>query len=157
MAWTRGGAWALPLRLMVGIGMMYHGFPKLFSTQGHTDFVGMLNGLGVPAAGIAAWLVGIVEFVGGLMLIVGAFVTAVSVLMIIDMLVAAVLVHVKHGFNFINITGITESGLLTFGMPGYEVSLLYIAALAALVIGGAGSYSVDERRGGARIGEPATA
>jgi putative oxidoreductase len=56
-----------------------------------------------------------------------------------------------------NITGITESGALVFGMPGYEVNLLYSAALLALAIGGAGAYSVDERRGGVRIGEPATA
>jgi uncharacterized membrane protein YphA (DoxX/SURF4 family) len=42
-------------------------------------------------------------------------------------------------------------------MPGYEVNLLYIAALLALAIGGAGSYSVDERRGVGRIGEPAPA
>jgi putative oxidoreductase len=156
MAWTRG-AWALPLRLMIGFGMMYHGFPKLFSTQGHTDFAGLLTGLGVPAPGIAAWLVGIVEFAGGLMLIIGAFVTVVSVLLIIDMLVAAALVHVPHGFGFINIRGMTESGSLILGMPGYEVNLLYIAALLALAIGGAGVYSVDERRGGARLGDPAAA
>jgi putative oxidoreductase len=30
-----------------------------------------------------------------------------------------------------------------FGPPGYEVSLLYLACLAALVMGGAGPFSVD--------------
>ena len=39
MAWTRG-AWALPLRLIFGFGMMFHSFPKLFSTEGHANFVG---------------------------------------------------------------------------------------------------------------------
>ncbi|MGQ0715267.1 MAG: DoxX family protein [Gemmatimonadaceae bacterium] len=147
MVWTRG-TWALPLRIVIGFGMMYHGVPKLFSATGHSDFVGMLTNLGIPAPGILAWVVGILEFVGGFMLIVGAFVAAVAVLMLIEMAIAAILVHAQHGFNFMNITGISESGSLTFGMPGYEVNLLYMAGLLALAIGGAGAFSVDEKRRG---------
>jgi putative oxidoreductase len=156
MAWTRG-AWALPLRLIFGFGMMFHSFPKLFSTEGHANFVGTLAGLGIPAPAAAAWIFGLVEFVGGFMLLIGAFVTVVSLVLIVDLLLFAVLMHGQYGFNFMNITGITESGALVFGMPGYEVNLLYIAALLALAIGGAGSYSVDERRGVGRIAEPAPA
>ncbi len=36
----------------------------------------------------------------------------------------------------------TESGP-TFGMPGFEVNLLYIAGFLALALGGAGAFSVD--------------
>jgi len=44
-----------------------------------------------------------------------------------------------------HMTGMTETGP-TFGMPGYEVPLLYIAGLLVLVFGGAGALSVDRRR-----------
>jgi putative oxidoreductase len=133
---------SVPLRVLLGFGFAYHGFPKLFSSQGHDMFVGMLHNIGVPAAGLASWLVGIVEFFGGLLLIAGAFVTIISVLGIIDMLVAMFTVHLPNGFNFLNITGMTEAGP-TFGMPGYEVNVLYIAGFLALALAGAGALSVD--------------
>lgn len=145
--------WApLPLRLVLGIGMLYHGFPKLFSGEGRAGFVGMLEGIGVPVPGLMGWAVGLVEFLGGVALLAGAFVSIAGVLLIVDMLVALFKVHLPHGFGFVNITGMTESGPV-FGMPGYEVNLLYIGGLLALVLGGAGAYSVDRlweaRRGGA--------
>ena len=136
--------WApLPIRIVLGIGFIYHGFPKLFSAEGHQMFEGMLTQSGVPAPNIMSYLVGVVEFFGGLILIAGAYVGAVSILLIIDMLVAAFLVHLPNGFNFIHITGMADSGP-TFGMPGYEVILLYIAGLLALLLGGAGALSVDD-------------
>jgi putative oxidoreductase len=38
---------------------------------------------------------------------------------------------------------VTETGP-EFGPPGYETNLLYLAALATLVIGGSGPWSIDE-------------
>jgi len=141
-AWSK---WApMPLRLVIGFGFIYHGFPKIFSGQGHEMFVGMLQGIGVPAAGLTAWVVGIVELLGGLALIAGAFVSVAAALLIIDMLVALFTVHLPNGFNFINITGMTEAGP-QFGMPGYEVPLLYLAGLLALLLRGASHMSVDEK------------
>ena len=141
-AWSK---WApMPLRLIIGFGFIYHGSPKIFSGQGHEMFVGMLQGIGVPAAGLTAWVVGIVELLGGLALIAGAFVSVAAALLIIDMLVALFTVHLPNGFNFINITGMTEAGP-QFGMPGYEVPLLYLAGLLALFLRGASHMSVDEK------------
>lgn len=134
---------SLPLRLMLGFGFAYHGFPKLFSAAGHDQFVGMLQGIGIPLPGVMAWVVGFVEFFGGLALIAGAFVTIVSILGIINMLVAMFTVHISHGFNFINMT-MTEQGP-QLGMPGIEVNLLYICGFLALAIAGAGAMSVDRR------------
>jgi len=132
---------SIPLRLVLGFGFAYHGFPKLFSAAQHEGFVGMLQGIGVPLPGVMAWVVGFVEFFGGLALILGAFVTIVSILGIINMLVALFTVHMQHGFNFINMT-MTEQGP-SFGMPGFEVNLLYIAGFLALAMAGAGALSVD--------------
>lgn len=137
--------WApMPLRLIIGFGFLYHGFPKLFTAAGHDMFVGMLQSIGIPAAGLTAWVVGIVEVFGGLALIAGAFVTVASALLLVNMLVAMFTVHLPNGFNFIHITGMTESGP-QFGMPGYEVNLLYIAGLLALFLRGPSHWSVDQR------------
>jgi putative oxidoreductase len=73
---------------MLGFGFIYHGFPKVFSSEGHTGFVGMLQGMGIPAPDLMAWVVGIVEVLGGLALIVGAFVLIAGSLLGINMLVA---------------------------------------------------------------------
>lgn len=138
--------WApIPLRLILGFAFMYHGYPKLFTQEGHEMFLGMLNNIGVPAAGLMSWVVGAVEFFGGLALILGAFVALAAALNVINMLVALFTVHLPNGFNFMNITGMTDQGP-QFGMPGYEVNLLYIAGLLALVLGGAGALSVDRKR-----------
>ncbi len=136
--------WApLPLRLIIGFGFVYHGFPKLFSAGGHDMFVGMLQSIGVPAAEMMAWAVGSVELLGGIALIAGAFVSTASIPLIIDMLVAMFSVHLSNGFNFMHITGMTDAGPV-FGMPGYEVNLLYIAGLLALFLRGPSHLSVDE-------------
>jgi putative oxidoreductase len=138
--------WApLPLRLILGFGFVYHGFPKVSSTSGHERFAGMLQNMGIPEPNIMAWVVGIIEVVGGLALILGALVALASALLIINMLVAMITVHLPHGFSFMNMTGMTD-GNPTFGMPGYEVNLLYIAGLLALMLGGAGACALDRQR-----------
>jgi len=138
-------------RFILGFGFVYHGFPKLFLPGEREAFVGMLRTIGVPQPGLMAWAVGALEFVGGLALIVGAFVVIFGCLLTINMLVALFTVHLPQGFNFMHITGMTETGP-TFGMPGYEVTLLYIAGLFVLILGGAGAFSVDRRRSRGRPG-----
>ena len=132
-------------RFILGFGFVYHGFPKLFLPGEREAFVGMLQTIGVPQPGLMAWAVGALEFVGGLALIAGAFVVLFGSLLTLNMLVALYTVHLPQGFNFMHITGMTETGP-TFGMPGYEVPLLYVAGLLVLVFGGAGALSVDRRR-----------
>lgn len=138
--------WApLPLRLILGISFIYHGFPKVFSGVDHQQFAGMLGSIGVPAPGLMAWVVGLVEVLGGVALIIGAFVVIVSALLTINMLVAMFKVHLAAGFSFINVKGMGPDGPI-FGLPGYEVNLLYIAGLLTLILAGAGALSVDRMR-----------
>jgi putative oxidoreductase len=152
---TTSYRWApLPLRIMLGAGFVYHGWPKVFSPAVHQLFAAQLGNFGVPVPEITAWLVAAAEVVGGIALIAGAFVPIASVVLIIDMVVAMVTVHARNGFNFINIIGMGKQGPI-FGMPGAEVNLLYIAGLLALLIGGAGAWSVealiqDRKRGGGK-------
>ena len=56
--------------------------------------------------------------------------------------VAAVTVHLPFGFTSIKLLAITPSGP-QFGPPGYETDLLYLACLAALVMGGSGPWAAD--------------
>jgi len=144
----------LPLRLILGFGFLFHGLPKLGS--GHAGFVGMLTGIGVPAPGLMAYVVGLVESLGGLALLLGAFVAIASLPLIMNMLVAMFTVHLPAGFSFMNMTGMGPDGP-TFGMPGYEVPLLYIAGLAGLALIGAGTLSVDGMRKGKSGGVVAAA
>jgi putative oxidoreductase len=138
--------WPIPLRVILGIAFMVHGAPKLFSAEGHRQFEGMLGQLGVPAPQLMSWVVGIVEFGGGLALVLGLFTWIAAALLTIDMIVAAVLVHLPAGFATVQMKGMTDQGPV-FGLPGYETNLLYIAGLLALFLGGPGPLSVDEREG----------
>lgn len=138
--------WApLPLRIMVAIGFLYHGLPK-FTAQGHEMFSGMLTGIGVPAPALMAWLVAFVEVGGAILILFGAFVFWAAIPLIGVMLTALATVHAPSGFNFMNITGMGPEGPV-FGMPGYEVNLLYISILVSLMLSGAGAFSVDASRG----------
>ena len=62
--------------------------------------------------------------------------------MIVVLLVAILTVHLPNGFSSIKLLSYDETGA-HFGQPGYETDLLYIAALLALCIGGAGPMSLD--------------
>jgi len=98
--------------------------------------------LASPLPELTAWIVTLLELVGGFALIIGAFVSIVSVPLIISMLVAMFTVNVRFGFSAIKTIGLNESGPM-FGPPGYEINLLYVAGLLLLMVAGAGPLSVD--------------
>ncbi len=134
--------WPLPLRIYIGIAFLVHGIPKL--AGGEPSLAGMLAHLGVPAAAFFAWVVALVEVLGAISLIIGFLVPLSTVLLGIEMLVALFLVHLPHGFAFVQVKGMGPNGPI-FGMPGVEVNLLYLSALLALLIGGPGPLSVVAR------------
>ena len=133
--------WApLPLRLVIGYGFMAHGWAKL--SRGPAGFARLLEQIGTPLPEVTAWASTLIEVLGGLAILAGAFVAVVSVPLIAMMLVALFTVHLRYGFSAINTIGLTADGP-QFGPPGYEVNLLYIAGLVALILGGAGPCSID--------------
>jgi len=136
-----GVRWApIPLRLIVGYGFMEHGFAKL--SRGPDAFAAILQAMGVPSPHLMAWFTILIELLGGLGVLVGAFVAVASVPMVGVLLVAIFKVHLPYGFSSIKLLTVTPAGA-TFGPPGYEVSLLYIACLAALVMGGPGPFALE--------------
>jgi putative oxidoreductase len=132
---------ALPLRLIVGYGFIAHGYAKVMN--GPERFAASLHALGVPAAHAMAWVTIACELLGGLAVLVGAWIPLVSVPLSAILLVAAITVHLPYGFSSIKLREVTSAGP-QFGPPGYETDLLYIAALAALVLGGAGPLALNQ-------------
>lgn len=141
--WNEASArqWALlPLRLIIGFGFTAHGWAKW--SRGPANFGKLLQQIGAPFATATAWMVTLLEVVGGLAILAGVVVAMVSIPLIVSMLVAMFTVHVRYGFSAINTIGLTPSGPV-FGPPGYEINLLYIAALLALILAGPSMLSID--------------
>jgi putative oxidoreductase len=134
-------AWhAVPLRLIVSYGFMAHGYAKL--ARGPEHFTAILHALGMPAPELLAWATIGVELLGGLAVLLGLLIPLASVPMAAVLLVAIFTVHLPNGFSSIKLLAVDAAGA-HFGQPGYETDLLYLAALAALVLGGSGPLALD--------------
>ena len=144
--WQRaaGSRWALvPLRLMVGFGFAAHGYAKL--ARGPENFAAIIRAMGIPAPNQMAWMTSLLELLGGIALMLGAYVAPVSVPLVVVMATALFGVHLRYGFSSIRLQAMTPSGAV-FGPIGYELNLLYIAALLALATSGPSPLSLDHRR-----------
>jgi len=107
---------------------LVHGLQKLL-VMGFGGVAGFLGSLGVPAPGLFAVIVTLVELLGGLALILGLFTRVAAILLAVDMLVAILTVHLPNGF-------FTNNG-------GYEFPLVLLAACVALAVAGAGEAALD--------------
>lgn len=114
------------LRIVVGVVFLAHGYQKLFK-MGFHGTSGMFGHMGIPAPAVAAVVVTLVEFVGGILLITGLATRIPAALLTIDMLVAVLVVHLRHGF---------------MGPMGVEFPLTLLAASLCLALSGGGKASV---------------
>src|SRR5215469_5562464 len=96
------------LRLILGFGFAAHGWSKL--SQGPARFGEILSHLGVPFPHATAWLTISTELLGGLSLILGAFVIPTSVPLIILMLTAIFTTQFQNGFLTIKLKTVTAAG-----------------------------------------------
>ena len=87
---------------------MAHGYAKLMKDP--DVFVGILHAIGVPAPHVMAWLTILVELLGGLAILLGAFVPLVSLPMAAVLLVAIFTVHLPYGFTSIKLMAVTAAG-----------------------------------------------
>src|SRR5215475_11567976 len=133
----------IPIRMILGVGFMVHGWAKW--SRGPAVFAELLKQAHVPLPLANAWLVTLLEIFGGLALLIGAFVAIISVPLIFSMLGAMFTVNIKYGFSAVNTIALSPEGP-QLGPPGYEINLLYIAGLVALILGGAGPLSIDALR-----------
>ena len=121
----------LVLRVVLGIIMLYHGWPKLTNLGGTID---NFTGMGIPLPALSAIFATVAEVGGGLLLLAGAFTDVAGLLVAIDMLGAILFVHAKNGFA-------VDKG-------GFEWPLALLAMALAIAFAGPGRYAV---------GRPATA
>ena len=138
---TRFGRWApVPVRMVVGYAFVFHGYAKL--VRGPEHFVVILHALGVPMPELMGWITIIVELVGGLAILMGAFARWVSIPLSAILLVSIFWVLLPNGFTSIKLAAITSAGI-ELDKPGYEIDLLYLACLTMMVLGGTGPLSLD--------------
>ena len=112
------------LRLAVATIFIRHGAQKLF-VFGFAGVTGAFTHMGVPFPGLMGPLIGLLEFSGGLALLIGLLTRLVALGLVFDMLGAILLVQLKRGFS------------------GYELEFLLLGSSLALVLTGAGRFSVD--------------
>jgi putative oxidoreductase len=127
----------LLLRAMIGVVFIAHGSQKLFGAFGGGGLdaaAKAMTGFGLEPGMFFAVLAGVLEFGGGLLLIVGLF-TRLAGLIITGLMVVAIAVS----------TG--QKGFIVIGGLGYEYNLVLIAIALALVIAGPGRLSLDHRLG----------
>ena len=115
------------LRAAVGAVFIAHGAQKLF-VFGLDGVAGAFGQMGVPFAEVTGPLVALLEFFGGIALVLGLLTRWAALGLTINMLGAMVLVHAPNGFFLPN---------------GIEFALLLGSASLALAIMGAGELSVD--------------
>jgi len=134
---TNDSSVATLLRVLLGLVLFPHGAQKLlgwFGGYGFDGTMGFLTGtVGLPW--ILAFLVILIEFFGALLLIAG-FATRIVAVGVISLFTGIVFTsHLQNGF-FMNWGG-SQAG------EGFEYHLLAIGIALALLISGAGKWSVD--------------
>jgi len=130
------------LRLCVGALFLVHGAQKLFGLMGGPGIAGTaktLASFGLPYPTPLAVTLGVVEFGGGLLLVVGFATLWVSLALLASVGLTVWKVHYPQGFTL-------NGGLLPGSGLAGEFHLVLLGALLCLLLGGPGALSLDERR-----------
>ncbi|MHA2788500.1 DoxX family protein [Corynebacterium sp. S7] len=130
---------ALIARIILGIILVAHGWQKFteWTIAGTTESFGMM---GAPLPGLSAPLAAIIELVGGILIIVGLATRWVGIIVALEMLGAAIIVHIDSGVF------VTNGGWELVGAIG--------AAALALTAAGAGRFSLDHLIAQRRAAQP---
>jgi putative oxidoreductase len=128
------------LRIALGIAFLLHGWAKLSGgIDGVAGVGGFFGGLGIPAPGLMAWIVTIVEVVGGILLIVGFLTQIAGILLALDMLGVIIFAYFGQGTPFID-----------RGVISWEMELVFGIGALCIALAGPGAWAVDDMLGESR-------
>lgn len=126
------GLAAFILRVPTGLILAAHGAQKLFGVFGGYGLEGTgqwMASIGLEPGMLMAFLAGSAEFFGGLALTLGLLTRPAALLTAFTMLVAVFSVHISNGLFMAN--------------NGYEYALTLMMVSLALLVQGAGAFSLD--------------
>jgi putative oxidoreductase len=123
---------ALVLRVVVGFSLVLHGYPKLKNPKMAIEW---MKTVGVPA--VAVWLAIILEFFGGLSLIIGFLVPIVAFFAAIQFACIVLVKKTKMGGKYMR----TDQG------SSYEIDVTYMLLSLAMLVLGAGPLSLSSLLG----------
>lgn len=133
-ATVRGYGYPL-IRIITGLCLIPHGAQKLFEWFGgnRVATAGLFSKVGLEPAMALTYLVGAVEFIGGILIIIGFLTRPAAALIVMIMAVAVLKVHLGNGFFWTKL--------------GYEYPLFWGVVALGLVFSGSGKLSVDDKLG----------
>ena len=108
---------------MAGVAFILHGMPKFNDLLGTQGF---FASVGIPAD--LALLIGLLEVIGGILLIVGLVTRVAAILFAVEMMCAILIVKAGNSF---------------MGQGGFEVDLLLMSISISLAISGPGRLSIE--------------
>jgi putative oxidoreductase len=114
----------LILRVVLGVIMIYHGWPKVTNLGGVIEG---FTGMGIPLPAVAAVFAAVAEVGGGLLMLIGVLTDIAGLAFAIDMLGAIIFVHARNGF------GVDKGGI--------EWPLALMAMALAIALAGPGRFS----------------
>ena len=142
------GLGLLLLRVVVGAVVVSHGLPKLFPLWGASpeETARLFETVGLAPAFPLTLATGLVETIGGGLLIAGAYTYWITMCLAATTMALAWRLHLPNGFFL-------SRGVDTGASDGYEFALVLVAALLCLLLSGPGSLSIDGRRAHVREAE----
>ncbi|WP_158751978.1 DoxX family protein [Acidobacterium sp. S8] len=120
----------LVARVVLGVIMLVHGWHKIFPHGSLYNFAQTVAHLGMPYW--LGYVAAFTEFFGGALLVIGLLVPVAALGVAIDMAVAIIAVHLRHGLT---------------GPQGFEFPLSLFALALLILFSGSGHLAVDSRLG----------
>ena len=122
-------AWPI-VRIAIGLNLMIHGWGKV--SRGPGAFVKPFADLGFEPAILWVWGGLLIEFVGGIAIMLGLFTRFWAAAAAIEMAIISY-IYLKNGFSWLN--------------RGYEYTLMWGLICFAISLRGGGPYSLDRKLG----------
>ena len=116
-------------RIALGVAFLAHGIPKIRNPRKTIDFV---KGTGFPGGAVFAVLFTLLEFFGGIALVLGFLTQLVGALFALEMVATTIFAKTKLGKKFV---------------LGYELDIAYLVLGLVVALLGAGPWSVDRLLG----------